>query len=142
MDVAVQDIEETPDVAPEETPREDSPLADVAEAPAEEAEAPLEAAAPKRKPGRPRGSKNKPRIIEQPVPQAAPQPAPEIEQAAPEPVRPVRRRRQPAEAPAASSAFGGYSSNIQTAAMMLEMLRQEQAERAQRKANMYRSWIQ
>ena len=140
MDIVIEQVPEDP---PEQPPlvQEDPTTLQPEEAPPE----PL----PKRR-GRPTGSKNKPKIIEQvpeqPIVLNEPPPEePPLDE--PPPKKPPRKPRagkaqvqaalpyqMPTEAPKPQTP-------LQVAASMLEILRLEQAERAHRKGQMYKSWV-
>ena len=110
----------------------------------EQPEAKPEPPAPKRR-GRPAGSRNKPKVIEQP-----PEPVfiePEIEEPPPKPPKPKRVTKPRAKAAAPRPTPQYYEqpesqTPLQVAANMLEILRLEQAERQYRKGQLYKSWIQ
>ena len=97
---------------------------------------------PKAKRGRPVGSKNKVKIVA-PEP-SLPDPEPESE---PEPTPKKARTRAPRvparvpERPVLARLESPMDAGIQLAAAMLHLLRAEQAERQERKALMYRSWV-
>ena len=106
---------------------------------------PQEAPAPKKR-GRPPGSRNKPKIIEQPPPEPEPpeviEPEPELIEEPPPKVKKPRApkaRAQP-KAPAAL-APPQVQTPLQVAASMLELLRLEQAERQYRRGQLYKSWV-
>ena len=101
--------------------------------------------APKKR-GRPPGSRNKPKIIEQPPPEPEPpeviEPEPELIEEPPPKVKKPRApkaRAQP-KAPAAL-APPQVQTPLQVAASMLELLRLEQAERQYRRGQLYKSWV-
>ena len=112
---------------------------------------PREAPAPKKR-GRPPGSRNKPKVIEEPLP---PEPVllePEVEELAEEePLPPPPKQRktrapkakaQPTYAPPPTpQPHPQVSTPLQVAASMLEILRLEQAERQHRKSQLYKSWV-
>ena len=137
MDNIVRNVEEVPEQAPEppeSVPEEPSPEA------APEA-APMLPEPVTKKKGRPPGSKDtkprakRPQIIEErPAdPPRAGRAKVVYEDSDPPPLqRQVSRARAP-PAPA---------TPIEVAASMLEILRQEQAARVERKSQLYRSWVQ
>ena len=87
--------------------------------------------------GRPRGSKNKPKIIDESI-------APPREDAKPVPPKQPRVSsvaKRPRVAPR-EDVIPQPQTPLQVAASMLEILRLEQAERAHRKSQLYKSWIQ
>ena len=113
---------------------------------------PREAPAPKKR-GRPPGSRNKPKVIEEPLP---PEPVllePEVEELAEEEPLPPPPKQKKARAPKAKSQptyappptpqqqQPQVSTPLQVAASMLEILRLEQAERQYRKGQLYKSWV-
>ena len=112
---------------------------------------PREAPAPKKR-GRPPGSRNKPKVIEEPPP---PEPVllePEVEELEeeeppPPPPKPKKTRAPKAKAQPAQTYAPPptpqqqISTPLQVAASMLEILRLEQAERQHRKSQLYKSWV-
>ena len=139
MDIVVEDIPET--------------IVETAEAHIEastaDASPPPEQPIPKKR-GRPPGSKNKPKIIEQapepvqiPIPEPIPQeiPDPPVLEREPKPRRAPRQPRAPKNTPQDPVAPARIPTSLDVAANMLNLLRIEQAERQQRKAEMYRSWV-
>ena len=101
--------------------------------------------APKKR-GRPAGSRNKPKVVEEPPPTPV---EPEVvEEEPPQPPKPKKRVTKPrAKAAPPTSTPQHYEqpqsqTPLQVAANMLEILRLEQAERQYRKAQLYKSWIQ
>ena len=114
-----------------------------------------EAPVPKKR-GRPPGSKNKPKVIEQPPPVLEPEVEEEAEEEEEEPLPPPppkkitlpkkprapKAKAQPAQtyAPPPTSQQQ-ISTPLQVAASMLEILRLEQAERQHRKSQLYKSWV-
>ena len=99
--------------------------------------------APKKR-GRPAGSRNKPKVVEEPPPTPV---EPEVvEEEPPQPPKPKKRVTKP-RAKAAPPPTPQYyeqppQTPLQVAANMLEILRLEQAERQYRKSQLYKSWIQ
>ena len=100
--------------------------------------------------GRPAGSRNKPKVIEQPPPTPV---EPEVveEEPPPPPKQPKLKRatkpRTKAAPPPTPQHYEYYDqpespTPLAVAANMLEILRLEQAERQYRKAQLYKSWIQ
>ena len=141
MEIVVEPAEQAPeevdggtgrDAEPEETQQEEAPP-------------------PVKKRGRPPGSKNKPKIIEHvpepvqiPTPEPIPQeiPDPPILEREPKPKRAPRQPRAPKHTPQDPITPARIPTSLDVAANMLNLLRIEQAERQQRKAEMYRSWVQ
>ena len=112
---------------------------------------PQEAPVPKKR-GRPPGSKNKPKVIEQPPPVLEPEveeEAEEEEEPPPPPPKPKKTRAKAKAKPAQTYApppptpqpQPQVSTPLQVAASMLEILRLEQAERQHRKSQLYKSWV-
>ena len=109
---------------------------------------PREAPAPKKR-GRPPGSRNKPKVIEEPPPEPVllePE-VEELEEEGPPPPPPKQRKTrapkaksQPTYAPPPTPQ-PQPSTPLQVAASMLEILRLEQAERQYRKGQLYKSWV-
>ena len=110
-----------------------------------------EAPVPKKR-GRPPGSKNKPKVIEQPPPVLEPEveeEAEEEEEPPPPPPKPKKTRAKAKAKPAQTYApppptpqpQPQVSTPLQVAASMLEILRLEQAERQHRKSQLYKSWV-
>ena len=105
-----------------------------------------EAAAPKKR-GRPVGSRNKPKVIEQPPPEPV---EPEVveEEPPPPPKQPKLKRATKPRAKAVPPPTPQYYEQpeshtpLAVAANMLEILRLEQAERNYRRGQLYKSWIQ
>ena len=140
MDIIVRDVEEVPEQAPEppeSVPEEPSPEA----APESVLPEPVLPEPVVKRKGRPPGSKDskprakKPQIIEEEPadPPRARRAKVVYEDSDPPPLqRQVSRARAP-PAPA---------TPIEVAASMLEILRQEQAARVERKAQLYKSWVQ
>ena len=143
MNIIVRDVEEAPEQALESAPGPAPELPEAAPEPA----LPEPAAVAKKK-GRPLGSKDdKPRAKRPQIIEEAPTaPCSEARVASrrakvvvyddnssesPPPKRQVSRARAPAPA-----------TPVQVAASMLEILRQEQAARVERKSQLYRSWVQ
>ena len=112
---------------------------------------PREAPAPKKR-GRPPGSRNKPKVIEEPPP---PEPVPlepeveELEEEEPPPPPPKQRKTRAPKAkaqptyasPPTPQQQPQVSTPLQVATSMLEILRLEQAERQYRKGQLYKSWV-
>ena len=110
-----------------------------------------EAPVPKKR-GRPPGSKNKPKVIEEPPPVLEPEveeEAEEEEEPPPPPPKPKKTRAKAKAKPAQTYApppptpqpQPQVSTPLQVAASMLEILRLEQAERQHRKSQLYKSWV-
>ena len=137
MDIVVEPVSE--DVPADAEPA--SPEQPTTEIP----EAAPEQPAPKKR-GRPPGSRNKPRIIQQPPPEPEPpeviEPEPELIE---EPPPKVKKPRAPkARAQPKAAAFAAppqVQTPLQVAASMLEILRLEQAERQYRRGQLYKSWV-
>ena len=134
MDIVVEPVSE--DVPVEAEPA--SPEQPTTEIP----EAAPEQPAPKKR-GRPPGSRNKPKIIEQPPPEPEPpefiEPEPElIEEPPPKPKKP-RTAKAKAQAYAAPPTTPQVHTPLQVAASILELLRLEQAERQHRRGQRYKS---
>ena len=94
------------------------------------------AAEPKTR-GRPKGSKNQPKIIE--YEEIAPPPQGGAKHVPPQKPRASRPRVAPRED---VGSIPQPQTPLQVAASMLGILRLEQAERAHRKGQLYKSWIQ
>ena len=105
---------------------------------------------PKRR-GRPAGSKNRPKIIEQIPEEPIVLNEPPVEELAVEepPPKKIRKPRAPKAQPQAPSTTPHDrpteapvpQTPLQIAAIMLETLRLEQAERQYRKGQLYKSWV-
>ena len=146
MEIVVQDVAEpaAPDVPP--LVRETTSVDLTAEQPTFPdpdygtctiAELAADLAAEPKPRGRPRGSKNKPKIIDESI-------APPQEDAKPVPPKKPRVSsvaKRPRVAPR-EDVIPQPQTPLQVAASMLEILRLEQAERAYRKSQLYKSWIQ
>ena len=142
MDIVVRDVEEVPEQAPE--PPESVAATRRAEgapeaAPEAAPEPPPEPVAKKK--SRPLGSKDvKPRAKRPQIIEEEPADPPRARRAKvvyedPEPP-PLQKQASRARAPPAPA------TPIQVAASTLEILRQEQAARVERKSQLYRSWVQ
>ena len=116
---------------------------------------PQEAPAPKKR-GRPPGSRNKPKVIEQPPPvlepeveeeaeeeeEPLPPPPPPKKITLPKKPRAPKAKAQPTYAPPPTpQPQPQVSTPLQVAASMLEILRLEQAECQHRKSQLYKSWV-
>ena len=139
MDTAVEPVSE--DLPAEAEPASPARVDATTETPETAPEAPVS-----KKRGRPPGSKNRPKIIEQPPPEPEPpeviEPEPELIEEPPPKVKKPRApkaRAQP-KAPAAL-APPQVQTPLQVAASMLELLRLEQAERQYRRGQLYKSWV-
>ena len=145
MDIVVEPVSE--DVPADAEPA--SPEQSTTEIP----EAAPEQPAPKKR-GRPPGSRNKPKIIEQPPPEPEPpkviepepskviEPEPDLIEEPPPKVKKPRApkaRSQPKSLAYAAPPQG--QTPLQVAASMLEILRLEQAERQYRRGQLYKSWV-
>ena len=105
-----------------------------------------ETPAPKKR-GRPAGSRNKPKVIEQPPPAPVEPEVVEVEPPPPSKQPKLKRATKP-RAKAAPPPTPQYyeqpesQTPLAVAANMLEILRLEQAERNYRRGQLYKSWIQ
>ena len=135
MAILVKDEADAPQDAPQDATPADTP----AEPPVIDGHASPDEPPTKNR-GRPLGSKNRVKIVA-PEP-SLPDPEPESE---PEPKKArARVPRAPArvpERPVLARPDSPMDAGIQSAAAMLHLLRAEQAERQERKALMYRSWV-
>ena len=137
MDIVVEPVQEAP--AEEVSTGLDAEP----EVPQQQQDSAQEAPPPTKKRGRPPGSKNKPKIIEQ-VEQPIQQPIPVGQELLPErEPKPKRAPRQPRVQKDVPQDPGPMRTptSLDIAANMLNLLRIEQAERQQRKADLYRSWV-
>ena len=106
---------------------------------AEQPEETPEPPAPKKR-GRPAGSRNKPKVIEEPPPEPVIVEPPKEDP--PKPKRATKPRAKAAPPPTPQYYEQPSQTPLQVAANMLEILRLEQAERQYRKSQLYKSWIQ
>ena len=136
MDIIVRNVEEVPEQAPE--PPESVPEPSPEAAPEPVLPEPTVVA---KKRGRPPGSRDtKPRAKRPQIIEEEPADPPRARRAKvvyedPDPP-PLQRQVSRARAPPAPA------TPIEVAASMLEILRQEQAARVERKTQLYRSWVQ
>ena len=139
MGIIVRNVEEVPEQAPEPPdPIHEEPSPEAAP---EAAPAPMLPEPVAKKKGRPPGSKDtKPRAKRPQIIEEEPADPPRARRAKvvyedPDPP-PLQRQVSRARAPPAPA------TPIEVAASMLEILRQEQAARIERKTQLYRSWVQ